>query len=135
MQNVTLTAWTEIEAKIATGLASRWPWLLRDSQYHARLSVETPAMSASAELHWDHREGSAQVVVRVQSSECCTGDLLDIAEHARQICEVRDAMSYIHGVTSHLVVWPDGLCPCAYCSAKGESRGTKCGWCHGSGKL
>jgi hypothetical protein len=135
MPNMTMTEWTEVEATVAAGLQARWPWLMRLSAYQPKLRVETAAMAATAELDWDYRDGSATCVVRIGSSGCCTGGVIDIAEHARQICEVRDAMLYVHGATAGIVVWRDGECPCRYCGGKGTSQGRMCEKCNGSGKV
>lgn len=74
------------------------------------------------------------IVVAVDSSSTITGDISGMAEAARQICEVRDAMLFVYGETAGLVVWPDGECPCGFCSAKGVSQGRTCEHCKGTGK-
>lgn len=134
MSNVTMTEWKEIEGKIAADLERRWPWLVRRSPYLDMLRVELPALTAGAELRWSHREQCAVVCISVMSSSCITGGVADIAEAARQIAEVRDAMLFVHGSTWDIHVWQDGECPCSHCGGKGESRGRMCERCSGKGK-
>ena len=134
MSNVTLTEWKDIESKIAADLERRWPWLVRSSPHFERLRVEAPVLKAGAELQWSHREQCATVRISVASSACISGGMADIAEAARQIAEVRDAMLFVHGATRDVTVWRDGECPCSHCSGKGESRGRSCERCDGKGK-
>lgn len=133
MSNITMTEWKETEDRIAAEVARRWPWLVRSSPHYAKLRVETPTLTAGAEL--DFRGGKATVRTTTHSSACVSGGVADIAEAARQICEVRDALLFIHGQTAGVVVWQDGECPCGHCSGKGTTRGGPCGNCGGKGKV
>lgn len=130
MTDITMTEWRAREAEIASGLKVRWPWLAT----HGGLTVETPALAATAELRTRSADMSATVRVCVDKSCGISGGVADIAEAARQIAEVRDAMLYVHGETSDLVIWQDGECPCSHCSGRGSNRSGPCGRCGGKGK-
>lgn len=135
MPNITITEWADVESRIAEALAERWPWLHRRT-LSVTLSVEAPVMTVSAELAWNWAgdDASAKVRIRVDSSACTTGGLLEIAETARQVAEVRDAMLYVYGETSSITVWRDGECPCGYCGGRGVTQGRTCERCGGKGK-
>jgi hypothetical protein len=135
MSNITMTEWKETEDRIAAEVARRWPWLVRTSPHYTKLRVETPSLTAGAELDRTGRDGSCTVRIVTHSSACISGGVADIAEHARQICEVRDAMLFIHGLTAGVTVWQDGECPCSWCGGKGKSRGETCSKCAGKGKV
>jgi hypothetical protein len=152
--NITMTEWDEMEQRIAGEVARRWPWLVRLSPHGTRLRVETPVLTAGAELQWVRHEADkvpsgvrrdadpsrtvasrkATVRTTTHSSACITGSVIDIAEAARQIAEVRDALLFIHGATAGLIVWQDGECPCGHCGGKGLSCGSPCERCGGKGK-
>ena len=132
--NITMTEWEAFEDNLATEVRARWPWLVTVSPHYAKLRVETPVLTAGAELDWHVRDGRCTVRTAVHSSACISGGLADIAEAARQIAEVRDALLFIHGRTADLVIWSDGECPCGHCGGKGMSQGAPCGKCNGAGK-
>lgn len=132
MSNITMSEWSKIEAKVAADVNARWPWLRRERR--GDICVESPAMAASAELRWSAAHGAAVVHVAVDRSGTITGGPADVAEAVRMLAEVRDAMLFIHGETSGLVVWRDGECPCSHCGGRGESRGRPCDNCGGKGK-
>lgn len=130
MTNITTTELKALEAKLAAELARRWPWL-----HDGGLRVRTPILTAHAELTWNVAERNAMTVqIVVDSSGCISGGVLDIANAARMIGEVRDAMLFVHGETSELVVWRDGECPCGFCSGSGKSRSGMCDRCNGTGQ-
>lgn len=130
MTNITTTEWKALDAKLAAELARRWPWL-----HDGALRAKTPILTAHAELRWARDIGEGRAVqIFVDSSGCISGGALDIANAARMIGEVRDAMLFIHGETSGLVVWRDGECPCGFCGTRGTSCGVVCDRCKGTGK-
>lgn len=133
--NITVSEWEKTKNSLALSLQVRWPWLVRANwANHVDLNVESPIMSASAELEWKSTDGCATVRIRVGRSACIIGGVADIAEAARMLAEVRDAMLFVHGETSGLVVWRDGECPCGTCSGRGTSQGSPCSRCDGKGK-
>ena len=128
--NITMTEWETRGAALATSLAARWPWL-----HDGALRVKSPLLSAHAELRRsDEGRAAFQVRITVDSSGCITGDALDIANAARMIAEVRDAMLFVYGETAGVVVWVDGECPCGSCSARGRTNHGECERCKGTGK-
>lgn len=129
MINITMTEWEARGVALAASIAARWPWL-----HDRELRVQSPVLSAHAEIRRvdDDRRAFA-VQITVDASGCISGGALDIANAARMIAEVRDAMLFVHGETAGLVVWSDGECPCSSCSGKGTSRGGMCERCAGKG--
>ena len=63
-----------------------------------------------------------------------TGGVVEIANAVRMMGDVRDAMRFVHGETSGVVVWRDGDCPCSYCSSRGTTQGRTCERCNGVGR-
>lgn len=130
MPNITMREWHEREAVIAAGLAARWPWLHRGG-----LRIESPVMSASADLEsTTSKHDSLSVAVRTDRSSTIMGGPADVANAVRMLAEVRDAMLFIHGETTDLVIWQDGECPCGHCGARGTTSGAPCSRCQGTGK-
>ena len=117
-----------MQKRVAADLAARWPWLCK---YPDELRVAAPILSAFARLDWGR--DCAKVEVVVDSATGVSGGIASIAEAARQIAEVRDAMLFVHGETCGLKVWSDGECPCSYCSGKGTMQGRSCERCAGKG--
>ena len=133
--NITVSEWEKTRSQIALSLQARWPWLVRANWANIiEVRVESPVLTMGAELLWGHPNKCAMVRIRVDSSACLTGGIADIAEAARMIAEVRDAMLFVHGATSGLVVWQDGECPCGSCSGRGTTQGSPCDRCDGKGK-
>jgi hypothetical protein len=131
LRNITTTEWEAKRDVLAQALATQWP-----RAHDGKLRVQTPVLSAHADLRLDPSSDCRAFVVEitVDSSGCISGGALDIANAARMICEVRDAMLFLHGETADLLVWDDGECPCSHCSGKGASRGRTCERCDGEGK-
>ena len=126
--DITRNEWEELEAKVSTRLAVRWPWL-----YDGGLRVQTPLLSAHAELRLSNAQAMV-VRITVDSSGCISGGVAEIANAVRMMSEVRDAMLFVHGETDGVTVWRDGECPCSHCSSKGTTQGRACGRCNGTGK-
>lgn len=129
--NITTTEWSAKMDALSKAIAARWPGV-----HDGKLRVQTPILAAHADLRIDPSSDcrAFTVEITVDSSGCISGGALDIANAARMICEVRDAMLFVHGETADLLVWDDGECPCSHCSGKGTSRGGACDRCRGKGK-
>ena len=128
--NITMTEWEAKSEVLAAKLEARWPWL-----HAGHLFVQTPLLSAHAEIRSVHDDRKAYTIqITVDSSACVIGGALDIANAARMFAEIRDAMLFVHGETSDLTVWVDGECPCGYCSSRGTTQGRRCEKCDGAGK-
>lgn len=131
--NITRTEWAAAEQELLNELQRRWPWLVRNTPYTAKLRLENAAVAAAVELEASGCNGSV-CAVKVLGSSTCSGGLLELVEFGRLFAEMRDAMSYLHSAAAPFLVWRDGHCPCDYCSGTGRSVGRLCVRCNGTGK-
>lgn len=130
----TMTEWLAREAEIAQEVTRRWPWLMRPyKDGSAAVRISTEALTATLELSFSEHDHLRPQPVIVSSRTCC-GGVADVCEFARQVAEVRDAMLFVHGLVSGVMVYPDGKCPCSHCAGRGTTWGAPCSHCEGKGK-
>lgn len=132
MRNITMTEWRQEVAQVLSEAQSRVPWLQPRARSFSAVTLENNVMSCSLTL--TSVDGEFMIAdVRSGASSTCSGGPAEVAEFARQVCEMRDAMLFIHGLVRDVRVWRDGSCPCGRCGGRGTDRGQPCDKCGGKG--
>lgn len=132
MADITLTEWGKKLDGISEDILKRWPFLTveRGLNVDTDLSVGVDWCSGRMTLAIEHHGESFVTDIRVSGSRAMNGSLSEVEVGLFECRAVVDALHYLKSITQRFSIWPDGKCPCNWCSSTGRKHGGgKCERC------
>jgi len=129
MTNIKLMEWQEFCASMVPTMQSRHPRVKVELNQHGiHFSTNACAGGASLWLEDDH----FAITYTIGHGSALSGDVQSVRVGLIRYADVMAALDDFSAFAT-FTVWPDGRCPCGYCSGRGEQRGSPCHYCGGTG--
>lgn len=132
--NITLSEWEKRALDLKSEIEKRIPIVTVKRMHNNHdLTIITDDCSGTIGLEIDGGDNCLRVEAQIGSAKPPTGKLSQVEASLANYRGVLDALHYAIAQTDSMRIFPDGKCPCDWCSGKGISCGTKCKKCNGEG--
>lgn len=130
MQKITETEWTETVIVLVEKVKLRWPWFRVDTGQHANeICIQTETCTGNLDLRINRDPMYMRTEAKFGSGRGLLGRLSEVECGLSEYRAVLDALHFLASETAHTQIYADGKCPCNYCGATGDVRGTPCEHC------